>query len=64
MKTAIVTIEIEVQLEVDNSTTIEEAKQIALFECEAISSIGTDVFTKMDDRDVIGHEVTNAEFID
>ena len=64
MQQAIIKIELEMTVDVDDSTTIEEAQQIALFECEAESSIHNSILDKMEDRDVVSYEVLNAEFAD
>ena len=64
MKEAIITIEIAMSVEVDDSTTLEEATDIALFECEAIGNIKSAVLDKMEDRDVTSYSVEYAEWLD
>lgn len=64
MRVAIITIEMTIAVEVDDSTTLKEATDIVLFECDAISGINTNVLDKMEGRDVTNYSVEDAEWLD
>ena len=64
MKAAQIKIELTMDVEVDDSTSLDEATKIALFTCEAETSIKTSVLDKLHGSDVINCEVLDAEFID
>ena len=64
MKQAIIKIEMTMTVDVDDSTTLDEATDIALFECEAIGNIKGAVLDKMEDREVTNYSVEEAEWLD
>ena len=64
MKQAIIKIELTMTVDVDDSVNLEEATDIALFECDAIGSIKSTVHEKMKDREVTDYTVEDAEWLD
>jgi len=64
MQKALIKIEITMSVDVDDSTTLEEATDIALFECGASSGIKSAILDKMQDNEIYSHEVLDAEFAD
>ena len=64
MKQALIKIEITMSVDVDDSTTLEEATDIALFECGASSGVQTALLDKMQDNEIYTYEVLDSEFAD
>jgi hypothetical protein len=64
MKHALITVEITIMVNVDDSTTKEEATDIALFECEAIGNIKGVILDKMKGREVTSYCVNDFDWLD